>query len=107
MGLSFIRLPSHNVFDYRPRFYDPEKEEFHEKLDELRQSLGKEPIIKDGKEYKPGSTIRGSFRPKMKRRAYRERSYLVRLIVITMFLFLLAYLILIADLTPLVKLFTK
>lgn len=107
MGLSFFRLPSHNVFDYKPRFYDPEKEERREKLNELRKSLGKEPLGEDTGAYKPGSLIKGSFRPKIKRRAYRNRNSIIRLIVITVFLFMIACLILVADLTPLVKLFAK
>ncbi|HOK37099.1 MAG: hypothetical protein WHW07_10355 [Bacteroidales bacterium] len=108
MGFSFFRLPSHNVFDYKPRFYDPEKEERREKLNELRISQGKEPLYDNAEEeYKPGSLIKGNFRPKMKRRSYRDRNRTLRLILITIFLLFMAYIILIADFSSLVKLFMK
>lgn len=48
--------PEHNVFDYKPRYYDPKKEE-------LRQRFGQVDGSMDDKEnYSPGSYIRGSMR---------------------------------------------
>jgi len=107
MGVgSFFKLPQYNVFDYKPRFYDPEKEERKEKLNELRQSLGKKPLDEDEK-VKPGSTIKGSFKPKMPRTAFRSRSSTLRLFVIIAVLFFLAYLIISSDLSSIVKFFSK
>ncbi|MDD4150020.1 MAG: hypothetical protein PHE33_08320 [Bacteroidales bacterium] len=108
MGVrSFFRLPEYNVFDYKPRFYDPEKEERAERRREIRNIRGKTEIdIKDD-EYKPGTTIKGSFRPKMPRRAYRSRSSKLRLFVIMAVLFFLAYILIVVDLTPLIKFFNQ
>ncbi|MDD3740958.1 MAG: hypothetical protein PHH30_06920 [Bacteroidales bacterium] len=107
MGVgSFFKLPQYNVFDYKPRFYDPDKEERKEKLNELRHSMGKAPV--DGEqEIKPGSTIKGSFRPKMPRTAFRSRNSTLRLIVIIGVLFCLAYIIITSDLSSVIKFFSK
>ncbi|MGB3546234.1 MAG: hypothetical protein WBA17_04630 [Saprospiraceae bacterium] len=34
---SVFRLPSHQRFSYKPRYWDPKKEELDERLDRLRQ----------------------------------------------------------------------
>ncbi len=108
MGVgSFFKLPSYNVFDYKPRFYNPEEEERKEKLKILRQEKDKPTMDSDLNEYKPGSTIKGSFRPRMTRKSYKNYNYTVRLLVIIAALFFLAYILLVADLTSLIKIFSR
>lgn len=107
MGVrSFFRLPEYNVYDYKPRFYDPDKEERKGRRIELREMRGKTQINIEDDEYKPGSTIKGSFRPRMSRTAYRSRSSRLRLFIIMAALFFLAYILIIVDLTPLIKFFS-
>ena len=58
----FFGEQEHRVFNYKPRYYDPEKEErkrLFGKVDGTLDSESKDP--KTG-EYVPGSYIRGSFR---------------------------------------------
>ena len=108
MGLgSLFKLPQYNVFDYKPRFFDPDKEHRREMLNEMRKAQGKEPVGEDGQPKKPGAMIKGGFRPKMPRKSYSKRNSSIRVLVIALILGLLAYLILAADLTPLVKIFVK
>jgi hypothetical protein len=108
MGIgSFFRIPEYSVFNYRPRYYDPEKEERRNKLREMRIYQGKNPDIDDDKPYSPGANIKGSFRPRMSQRNYRQRSSTVRFLVILAFLFFLAYLILVADLSSIINYFSK
>ncbi len=110
MGIgSFFKIPEHNVFDYKPRFYDPEKEERRDKLKSYRLQQGKNPDINaDDVEIKaPGSSIKGSFRARMSDRKYRKRSSTIRFLVILAFLFFIAWLILVADLTSLINYFAK
>ena len=45
----------HRVFNYKPRYYDPEKEALKKKFGDVDGSKEKEP-------YTPGSYVRGSFR---------------------------------------------
>lgn len=40
MGLSFFKLPRYKVFDYQPRFYDPDKDRWEEK----KRALGMDSI---------------------------------------------------------------
>ncbi len=47
----------HRVFNYRPRYYDPEKEELKRRFGAVDGSMEK----KDGS-YAPGSYIQGAFR---------------------------------------------
>lgn len=56
MGLfNWFGEPEHNVFDYKPRYYDPKKEELRQRFGRVDGSMEKE-------EYSPGSYIRGSLR---------------------------------------------
>ncbi len=45
----------HRVFNYKPRYYDPQKEELKKKFGEVDGSREKE-------DYAPGSYVRGAFR---------------------------------------------
>ena len=108
MGVgSFFKLPQYNVFDYNPRFYNPEKEAREDRRKELREEQGKLPVDANSPEYKPGNSIKGSFRPKMPRKAFRSRNSTIRVFVIMAALFFLAYILLVADLTSLIKLFSN
>lgn len=110
MGISsFFRTPEYNVFQYRPRYYDPDKEERMERLRQIRIEKGKNPDFDiDNEEVdKPGARIKGSFRARISNRKYRKRSSTIRFLIILGFLFFIAYLILIADLTPLINYLSK
>ncbi|MCQ2235784.1 MAG: hypothetical protein MJZ18_02175 [Bacteroidales bacterium] len=48
MGLSFFKLPKYKVYDYQPRFYDPDKERWEERkralgLDSIENYKEKDP----------------------------------------------------------------
>ncbi len=99
----FFKLPQYNVFDYKPRFYNPEKDAREERRRELREEHGKSHVDIETQDYKPGSTIKGSFRPKMPRRSFSSKSSTIRVFVIMAVLFFLAYILLMVDLTSLIK----
>ena len=54
-SFGFFGTQEHRVFNYRPRYYDPEKEALKEKFGRVDGSKDKEP-------YAPGTYIKGSFR---------------------------------------------
>ncbi len=54
-NFSFFGSGEHRVFNYRPRYYDPEKEALKEKFGEVDGS-------KDKQSYTPGMYVRGSLR---------------------------------------------
>jgi hypothetical protein len=104
---SFFKLPQYNVFDYKPRFYDPDKERRREMLNDMRKAQGKDAYGEENNSSKPGANIKGSFRPKMPRKAYSKRNSSIRIIAIAVTLAFVAYLVFVADFAPLVKLFAK
>lgn len=91
MGIPrFIKLPGHKRFEYTPRYWDPEKEEFEERVRQIKQEMGID-VPRD-----PNRTTikRGSFRQvrhQTKVRASRNSN--LRLVIILAALFVLAYLI--------------
>ncbi len=104
MGIGrFFKLPQYNVFDYKPRFYNPEEEARKQQLNKLRENLGKAPIEELHNDAKPGSTIKGSFKPKMSRTSFSKRSSVTRIFIFTAILFFAAYIILMVDLSPLIN----
>jgi hypothetical protein len=54
MKFSFSHTPKPRAFDYRPRYYDPAKEEWEMKKKEL---LGSDYQAKEEREYRPGQYI--------------------------------------------------
>ena len=71
MGLnfSFFKTPTHRVFNYQPRHYDPRKEKMQERYDEAAKAKADE----EGREwtnerYFPGRNIRGKIRDSKKRK---------------------------------------
>lgn len=110
MGLSSIfSTQEYNVYDYKPRYYDPEKEKRKQRLRELRVENGKSPDIglETTGENKPGSIVRGGFRKRMSDRKYSERSSIIRFLVIFSILLFFTFLILFVDLTPLISYFSS
>ncbi len=80
------------AFDYKPRYYDPEKE----RREQRRRELCGPDTYHPNEEYKPGMYLRNQIR---ERRAYRiskdrdaKRNSMLRLAVILVLLVLVAYL---------------
>ena len=86
----FIKLPGHKRFEYSPRYWDPEKEEFEERVRQSKLEMGID-------------VPRGSNRTTIKRGSFRQarqqakikasRGSNLRLVVILAVLFIIAYLI--------------
>lgn len=94
MGFAFFKVPKHRVFDYKPRFYDPEKE----RREQRRRELGLADDDTQGENYQPGSIIRNSgmkarhdaFSQKMSKS--RRQSRIFVLVFVGILCFLLYYL---------------
>lgn len=92
-NFSFFGRQEHRVFNYKPRYYDPEKEERSKRFSHVDGTNKKE-------EYAPGSYISGSFRDgnyQMTREANRYQ----RIIGVVALLLAFAVIILIAKYYPL------
>jgi len=60
---TIIRLPSHLTFEFKPRYWDPVKEEFEARVERAKREVGKGSVVdKDGK-YIPN--IKGQMRSHM------------------------------------------
>ncbi len=91
MGLPrFIKLPGHKQFNYSPRYWDPEKEALDDRVRQIKQEMGVEVPFDPNR-----TTIkRGSFRQvRQKTKVKATRNSNIRLVVILVILFFLAYLI--------------
>ena len=58
-NFGFFGNPEHRVFNYRPRYYDPEAEKRRQMFGEVDGTAEKE---REKGTYVPGSQIRGAFR---------------------------------------------
>ncbi len=83
-GISFFKVPQHRVFNYQPRYYDPEKE----RREQRRKELGLADDDEANAEYSVGSLIRGGamrsrhdhFSQKMQSQKRRSQFTLILLI---------------------------
>ena len=85
-----IKLPGHKRYEYTPRYWDPEKEEFEERVRQIKQEIGID-VPRD-----PNKTTikRGSFRQVRQQTKIRaSRNSNLRLVVILASLLVIAYLI--------------
>lgn len=86
----FIKLPGHKQFSYSPRYWDPEKEAREERIRQIKQEMGVD-VPNDPNR----STIRrGSFRTAgQNTKVKASRTSNIRLVVILIILFFIAYLL--------------
>ena len=91
MGIFFIKLPEHYVFDYKPMYYDPQKEEREKRFKQIDKELGLNKD-KEGSEenYRPEIKFRRHFSYHKRHRTNRLISLAITLVII----FLLFYLFL-------------
>lgn len=89
MGIpSLFKTPRHRQFNYRPIYYNQQKEELQERIRKIEQEMGVNK--KEDSNYRPGiqrGQMRGHFRD-VKR---LKRQSNVRLLIILLALFALAY----------------
>ncbi|MBR9859754.1 hypothetical protein GYB22_03215 [bacterium] len=85
-GLNFNRLPRHRQFDYKPVYFNPEKEELDERVSYIRRSMGEE----EKKEESIEERIRAGFKHNQKglqlAKSPSNRFYGLRIVLIGGFL---------------------
>ena len=86
-NFGFFGNPEHRVFNYKPRYYDPDQEERRRLFGDVDGS--NEKAKQEGK-YVPGSSIRGAWRDgNYKRTRSSQRPALVVVGIVTMILIFL------------------
>lgn len=93
MGL-FFKLPKHYVFDYKPIYYDPKKEEREKRFRKIRKQMGVKDENDDKHEYKADIDFR---RAGKIGRTKTDKSSTIRLLVILVFLVVFFYIFLFTD----------
>jgi hypothetical protein len=91
----FTKAPQHQRFNYKPRYYDPTKEEMQERVQRIQQEIDRERGLKTETQEGYRSRIAGSFQAARKRSkpTQEKQSMLMRFgIVLFMVLFLFAFL---------------
>ena len=62
---TIIKLPKHQTFEFKPRYWNQDKEEFEARVESAKREVGKGTIIDDKGNYIPN--IKGQMRPYMSR----------------------------------------
>ena len=95
MGFSFNFFgdSEHRVFNYKPRYYDPEKEERRRIFGDVDGSKDADDPKKEGEKYTPGKYIQGSFRDGnyQKTRSYGKHTRLIGIVGLVLFFVILYY----------------
>jgi len=89
MAMKFFHLPKSKQFNYKPRYYNEQKEELENRINQIKREMGKGDLSDSKKPYIPN--IKGQIRGFGKRtKISRDKSNL-RLILIIAILFALVY----------------
>lgn len=85
----FFKLPQYNVFEYKPLYYNPDKEALEEQIERVKRDMG---VNDKTKEYRP--IIRGHFQRRYNRsKSKAVRRSNIRLLVLVLFLMFISYLL--------------
>ena len=92
MILRFFKLPKYRTFNYKPRYYDPIKDEVQE-----HERLVKHEVNADKGNYVPGASIRGNIKHQFQNsrkevKKSKTQTLLIRLMLIVI-IFLILYFI--------------
>ena len=89
--MALFKLPGHYVFDYKPLYYDPKKEEMQKRVQRIKKELGVE--LDDDIDYKPDISFRrtGIYRKR------KERTSVIRFLIILTFFVLIAYILIFTN----------
>lgn len=95
-NFGFFGSQEHRVFDYKPRYYDKDKDELRQKFGKVDGSTGRD----EKGEYVPGSFIKGSFRDGNYQKQRSNGGRAIKLIGMVTLLLVLVILIYIAKCWP-------
>lgn len=90
-NFGFFGNPEHRVFNYRPRYYDPEAEERKKMFGDVD---GTNDAARKEETYVPGSSIRGAFRDgnyKRTRSAASRTQVIISLVTLILIAVVLVY----------------
>ncbi|TCN73204.1 hypothetical protein [Acetobacteroides hydrogenigenes] len=89
MILRFFKLPKHRSFNYKPRYYDPIKDEVQERVKLIEQEMNA-----DKESYVPGSSIRGNMKRQFQSSRKDVKKNKMQTLIIRLVLMIIIFLVL-------------
>lgn len=103
LGRSLFRIPAHQKFDYKPRYWNPEKERVEELRERIR-SIQSEDV--EGTKARITSKLRSRYASDPRLRSRLTRQSNIRVIVIIAILVVLCYFLYTSNLDKIISLLT-
>jgi len=89
MALKFFYTPKNRQFNFKPRYYDEQKEDLENRIEQIRRELGQNDPNNDKKTY--SANIKGRMKGTLRRSRDTQQKSNIRLILIIIVLSLVAY----------------
>lgn len=89
MALKFFHTPKNRQFNFKPRYYDEQKEDLENRIEQIKRELGQNDPNNDKKTYT--SNIKGRMKGTLRRTRNTQQKSNIRLILIIIVLSLVAY----------------
>ena len=89
MALKFFHTPKNKRFDFKPRYYNEQKEEFENRVKHIKREMGLGDPQDEGKPYVPN--IKGQMKGYFKKSQKANQTSNIRLIFIILLLAIIAY----------------
>ncbi len=96
----FTRIPQHQKFDYKPRYWNPDREELQDRLRQAREPSGRDP---EGMKRRISNSMRRNYKADTELRSQLQQKSNIRLFVILVILCLMTYMFLNVYLPDIVK----
>lgn len=89
--ISFFKTPQHRAFHYSPLYWNPDKEEFEERVAHSREEAKAEKETQE-RHYVPGSSIRGSFKKniEIQRRTPKNQGIIRWIVIVSLVVIMIA-----------------
>lgn len=92
MAIRFLYTPKSKQFNFKPRYYDEQKEELENRVRSIKREMGVEDLNDSDKPYVPN--IKGQMRGYFKKNIEQKRQSTMRLVLIMAVLLTAAYFLL-------------
>jgi len=92
MAIRFLHTPKNKQFNFKPRYYDEQKEELDRRVEQIKKEMG----VSDDDPQKPyvSSIKKGEMRGYFKKNVEQKRKSSLRFIIILIVLFAIVYFLL-------------
>ena len=97
----FTRTPKHQQFEYKPRYWNPDREQLQDRLRQAREATGDDP---EGMKRRISNGMRRNYKADAKLRSQLQKRSNMRLLAVLVILCFMTYLFLNVYLPDIIKL---